>query len=239
MNVLSWILWVWLALPVAYMLVFAIAARLEKSSGNGAGAGKSSFIVLIPAYKSDAFIAQTAAAALEQNYPSDRFRVLVISDSMSPETVLKLRETGAEVLEVSFENSTKAKSLQSAMEFLGPQAADYVVILDSDNIVDSGFLGALDGAFQSGAKAVQAHRTAKNTDTPVAMLDAATEEINNSIFRKGHCALGLSSALIGSGMAFPYGWFSRALPCSSPRAKTRRWNSGSFPTASRWNIWTK
>ncbi|MEG1406011.1 MAG: glycosyltransferase family 2 protein, partial [Alistipes sp.] len=34
-----------------------------------------------------------------------------------------------------------------------------------------------------------------------------SEEINNSIFRRGHTALGLSSALIGSGMAFKYSWF--------------------------------
>ena len=39
------------------------------------------------------------------------------------------------------------------------------------------------------------------------MLDAASEEINNSIFRSGHIALGLSSALIGSGMALEACWF--------------------------------
>ena len=55
--------------------------------------------------------------------------------------------------------------------------------------------------------AVQAHRTAKNRDTDTAVLDAASEEINNAIFRRGHVALGLSSALIGSGMAFEYKWF--------------------------------
>jgi cellulose synthase/poly-beta-1,6-N-acetylglucosamine synthase-like glycosyltransferase len=54
---------------------------------------------------------------------------------------------------------------------------------------------------------MQAHRTAKNIDTDTSILDAVSEEINNSIFRKGHVNLGLSSALIGSGMAFDYKWF--------------------------------
>ena len=39
------------------------------------------------------------------------------------------------------------------------------------------------------------------------MLDSVSEEINNSIFRKGHTRLGFSSALSGSGMAFEYELF--------------------------------
>jgi cellulose synthase/poly-beta-1,6-N-acetylglucosamine synthase-like glycosyltransferase len=41
------------------------------------------------------------------------------------------------------------------------------------------------------------------------MLDGASEEINNTIFRKAHNRLGLSSALIGSGMCFDYELFRR------------------------------
>jgi cellulose synthase/poly-beta-1,6-N-acetylglucosamine synthase-like glycosyltransferase len=58
---------------------------------------------------------------------------------------------------------------------------------------------------------VQGHRTAKNTDTPFALLDAVSEEINNHIFRKGHRNMGLSSALIGSGMAFDYAFFKKTM----------------------------
>ena len=38
-------------------------------------------------------------------------------------------------------------------------------------------------------------------------FDYKREEVNNSIFRRGHVRLGLSSALIGSGMVFNYQWF--------------------------------
>jgi hypothetical protein len=34
------------------------------------------------------------------------------------------------------------------------------------------------------------------------MLDAMSEEINNNIYSKGHLYCGLSSRLVGSGMAF-------------------------------------
>ena len=54
---------------------------------------------------------------------------------------------------------------------------------------------------------MQGHRIAKNVNTSFAILDAISEEVNNNIFRKGHRKLGLSSALIGSGMAFDYAAF--------------------------------
>ena len=45
----------------------------------------------------------------------------------------------------------------------------------------------------------------------MAVLDAISEEINNHIFRKGHRVLGLSSAIIGSGMAFRYNYFKNLM----------------------------
>ena len=221
---INWILLVLLGVPVLYFALFSLAA-LCRPAGNSSGrvAGKRPggeeslapeaepavlhrFAVLIPAYKSDACILETALSASAQDYPRECFRVLVISDSMRADTVDGLRAAGIEVLEVSFENSTKAKSLSRAMAYLGPDAADAVVILDADNLVEPGFLPGLNASFRPGT-ALQAHRTAKNRDTGVAVIDAASEEINNSVFRRGHNALGLSSALIGSGMAFDYAWF--------------------------------
>ncbi len=74
-----------------------------------------------------------------------------------------------------------------------------------------GFLNEVNVAFDLGAKVVQAHRTAKNLNTPFAFLDACNEEINNHIYRKGHAAIGLSPALIGSGMAFEYNYLHNLL----------------------------
>jgi len=62
-------------------------------------------------------------------------------------------------------------------------------------------------AYEQGYQVIQGHRTAKDFKTPFALLDACTEEINNNIFRRGHVAVGLPSALIGSGMAFDWNLF--------------------------------
>ncbi|MDD4116326.1 MAG: glycosyltransferase family 2 protein, partial [Massilibacteroides sp.] len=69
------------------------------------------------------------------------------------------------------------------------------------------FLERINDVYDFGVYAIQAHRKAKNKNTDIAVLDAVSEEINNSIFRKGHINAGLSSALIGSGMAIDYPWF--------------------------------
>jgi cellulose synthase/poly-beta-1,6-N-acetylglucosamine synthase-like glycosyltransferase len=111
---------------------------------------------------------------------------------------------------VSFEKSTKSKALNKAMEWL-ITPYDIAVVLDADNIMASDFLNKVNTAFDYGYTAVQGHRTAKNTNTSWAILDAISEEINNHIFRKGHRVLGLSSAIIGSGMAFQYDYFKNMM----------------------------
>lgn len=58
---------------------------------------------------------------------------------------------------------------------------------------------------------MQAHRTGKNLNTDIALLDGVSEEINNGFFRKGHNVLGLSAGLAGSGMAFQYSWYYEAV----------------------------
>jgi cellulose synthase/poly-beta-1,6-N-acetylglucosamine synthase-like glycosyltransferase len=64
---------------------------------------------------------------------------------------------------------------------------------------------------KTGAKAIQGHRVAANLNTNFAILDAVSEEVNNHIYRKGHRVLGLSSGLIGSGMAFDYMYFKNLM----------------------------
>ncbi|MCQ2057428.1 MAG: glycosyltransferase [Bacteroidaceae bacterium] len=207
LKVINWIALIVLGFPALYMFVFALCAKFFNPVNKLKGKRTRRFVVMIPAYKSDSCILSTALSARNQCYPINNFRVLVISDSMQQSTVELLRKNDIEVLEVNFEVSSKARSLQAAMDWLGDNAADIITIIDADNIVNEDYIASLDDCFENGAQAVQAHRTAKNVDTPIAVIDAAAEEINNSVFRKGHCVAGISSALIGSGMAFPYDWF--------------------------------
>lgn len=213
MNVIDWIFIFALGLPALYLFVFALASVRRRREPYPPARRHWRFLTLIPAYKADAVILRTAQAALAQTYPAEYHRVAVIADRLQPETLDALRQLPLTLLEVGFENSSKAKALGYAVEQLGPDAAEAVTILDADNLVPREFIDRLNEVMDAGVEAVQTHRTAKNRDTDTAVLDAASEEINNAIFRRGHTALGFSSALIGSGMAFRYDRFRTHIAC--------------------------
>ena len=131
---------------------------------------------------------------------------------MQESTNEALRQLPIRLLTADYTDSSKAKAMNLAMKATADTPYDMIVIMDADNTTDPDFLSEINRAFQAGEKAIQAHRTAKNMNTDVAVLDAASEEINNSIFRSGHIALGFSSALIGSGMALEAQWFRQHVP---------------------------
>lgn len=162
------------------------------------------FCVLIPAYKEDAVIVDTATDALLQSYPSACYDVVVIADGLKPRTLTMLRQLPIKVIEVSFENSTKVKAINHAFQKLAG-IYDYAVILDADNVMAYDFLHRLSELFFTEKyEAVQGQRKAKNAGTTLAYLDGVSEAINNQIYRQGTSAAGLSSSINGSGIAVNY-----------------------------------
>lgn len=210
---LDWLLYILFAINVAYLLVCSLASLCQYKPFVTAPARTSKrFAVFIAAYREDAVILPTVHACLAQDYPDDRYDVVVISDHMQPETNAVLSSLPIKLLQVDFEKSTNTKSLQAALGYLDKAAYDIALVIDADNIIAPSYLSELNDAFSvSGVWVVQTHRVAKNLNTGMAYLDAISEEINNSIFRLGHVNLGMSAALIGSGMAFEYPLFYDAM----------------------------
>lgn len=205
----EYVLWILAALAVAYPLVFTLASLWKREFRYPPARKQRRFAVLFPAYKEDRIIETVVRSFLEQDYLRELYDVVVISDHMEEATDERLARLPVILLKAGYEESSKAKALNFAMEQLDPDRYDIVVILDADNVTDPDFLTEINKAFESGIQAVQAHRTAKNRNTEVAILDGISEEVNNTIFRRGHVRLGISSALIGSGMAFDYSWFRK------------------------------
>lgn len=210
MHCLDYALYAYFCLCVGYIVLFSAASRRKRKTAYAETSRLHRFLFLIPAYKEDTVIRDSVLSALQQDYPADKFDVLVISDRMAEATDESLRRAGAEVLPIHFAESSKSRALKTAVEHLKDRPAyDFAVILDADNVVDSHYLRDINRMIAAtGHRIIQTHRTAKNLNTSIAVLDAAIEEMNNSIFRAGHVSLGLSSALIGSGMVMDYGWFA-------------------------------
>lgn len=205
-NILQILLLFYLGITTLYLIVFAIAGLFKIKPLNSINHKLNRIAVLVPGYKEDNVILDVAKIALQQSYPNEKYDVVIIADSFHASTLQLLKELPIKVIEVQFEKSTKAKALNKAFEVLGDEY-DIAVILDADNIMETDFLKKLNEAFIPGTLAIQGHRTAKNMNTSFAVLDAISEEINNHIFRKGHINLGLSSAIIGSGVGFDYHYF--------------------------------
>ncbi len=226
-HIIDILLWLLMAASAAYILLFALVSTLWKKRVSPLTSYLTdkalefrkkeyfNYLILYPAYNEDRVIVSSVQKFLQQYYPYANFHVTVISDHMQPETNEKLSQLPITLLQPVFEKSSKAKAMQFAMDHFKEQEAknnntnlyDYIIILDADNVVDGHFLEQLNEECAKGYKAIQCHRCAKNDDNDIAVLDGVSEEINNTIFRKAHNRIGLSSALIGSGMCFDYQWF--------------------------------
>ena len=217
-HIIDILLWLILAASTLYILFFALVSALWKRrvdeftqflTGQKLAMRQKPyfhFLVLYPAYNEDRVIVPSVRNFLGQYYPYDGFHVAVISDHMQPETNQALSELPITLLQPTFEKSSKAKAMQYAMSQI-KEEYDYVIVMDADNVVNSDFLERLNESCAHGYKAIQCHRCAKNSNNDVAVLDGVSEEINNTIFRKAHNRIGLSAALIGSGMCFDYQLF--------------------------------
>ena len=210
-HVIDIVLWCIIAFSVGYIFFYAITYALGqlliiKREPTSDDIRQKKYLVIFPAYGEDKVILHTVKSFLLQHYPHDKYSVVVVSDHMLKETNTELSKLPITLLQPQFENSSKAKALQFAIDNIH-DIFDNIVILDADNIVQPDFLEKLNEICNQGFSAIQCHRCAKNAENQIAQLDGISEEINNSLFRKGHNNIGLSSALIGSGMCFDYLWF--------------------------------
>lgn len=207
LHIIEWMLWVFMAPSVIYVFFYAIVSLFHrKQKPYTTNTHQYTFLILFPAYKEDTVIIHSVRQCLEQTYPKSHYHIGVISDHMKDRTNELLRQLPITLFTPQFEKSSKAKALHYAINHT-EKPYDYVVILDADNMVMPDFLEHVNASCQQGYQAIQCHRCAKNNENDVAVLDGVSEEINNTIFRKAHNTIGISSALIGSGMCFPYNWF--------------------------------
>jgi cellulose synthase/poly-beta-1,6-N-acetylglucosamine synthase-like glycosyltransferase len=199
-HIFSWVVFIYFAANTLYLFIIALCGLVMRGKKFGIQKEKHRIAILIPCLREDRIILDTARHAKMHDYPDSRFTVTVIADKLMQESVNELRKIPVNVLEVDL--NMKSRSLHAALESPIVAVSDIVMILDADNIMAHGCLEKVNAAFHAGYQAIQCHRTAKNKNTAVALLDAMSEEININLFRRGPAVAGLSAAPIGSGMAF-------------------------------------
>lgn len=204
MNIFFILIFIYLFIGVVYLFVFAVAGKIFSVTTHPVSTGVKKIALVIPAYKEDQIIVDTVKQALIHNYPSDSYSIFVMADQLSSETLMALHQLPVTIHQVVHQQSTKAKSLNAFFEMTPFNMVDIVMVLDADNVMQQDCLKKVNDAFFAGSKVVQCHRTAKNKNNALAILDAISEEIRINIFFAGQRAFGLSAELIGSGMAFDF-----------------------------------
>ena len=200
-------------ITVVYMGIFALASLISHHADTPKARKENRFIILIPAFKNGAATEQTVRSILGQTYPQRQFDVTVISDHLSEMSNFRLAQQPITLLTPNFTKSSRAKSLQLAVNNLPRlKIYDIAIVLNPGNVVEPEFLQQVNDAYEAaGTKAIQTHCVSQNHDTAPARLSSIFEEINNSIFRRGHVVLGLSAATSSFGMVFDFNWFKESI----------------------------
>ncbi len=217
-SYIDWILFILVSLTVLYLGVFAITSLFPRHSETPKAKKENRFIILIPTYKNGKSAMMTVKSVLGQSYSMRQFDITVIADHEDEMTLFHLAQQPITLLTPNFEKSSRIKSLQLAINNL-PQFKIYdaVIILEAGDVVEPEFLQQMNDAYESaGTKAIQTHKLSLNRDTVTARLSAVFEEINNSIFRRGHISVGLPAAMHSSGMVFDFEWFKDYLQQAKP-----------------------
>ena len=203
------VLFVWVFVTVIYLTVFAITSLFARHSQTPKAKSENRFIIIIPTTKNGSSVEATVRSILGQTYSQRLFDVTVVANNEDEMTLFHLAQQPITLLTPNFSDNIWTKSLQIAINNL-PQFKIYdsAIILDAGDIVEPEFLQQMNDAYESaGTKVIQAHKLALNRDTTSARLEAIFEEINNSIFRRGHISIGLSASMASSGMVFNFDWF--------------------------------
>ena len=122
------------------------------------------FAVLVFAKDEAAVIGQLLASLRAQQYPSEAFEVFVTADNCADDTAAVARASGATVAE-RFDTSRvgKGHALTWFFErFARAAEFDACVVFDADNLVDPGFLAAMNRQLNAGNPIAVGYRVGKN-----------------------------------------------------------------------------
>jgi 1,2-diacylglycerol 3-beta-glucosyltransferase len=187
-----------------YLLVLAVAAFAYRDPKSGIDP-TSRLVVLVPAHNEADLIQPCVASLRAQEYPADRFRIVVIADNCTDETAMLASAAGAEVLvREAPEAWGKGHALRWAMDRLmaEPESPDAFVVVDGDSVAESGLLSGLVNHLERGAEAVQAQYLVLDDESPRVQLRSVAFLLFHRVRFAGRAVLHLPCPLAGNGMLF-------------------------------------
>ncbi|BDQ11829.1 glycosyltransferase family 2 protein [Sediminibacterium sp. TEGAF015] len=194
-----------LILPFFLLLIYAITANNRKFKTHENK--EADYAIIVTAYEQTTLIPSVVASLLKLDYSN--FLIYIVADKCDI-SGLHFEDERVVILRPEQTLSSNTRSHFYAIDrFKRPH--ERLTIIDSDNLVDPGYLKALDEYFDLGFKAVQGVRDAKNLDTLYAALDGARDIYYHFYDGKVLFNVGSSATLAGSGMAFTTSLYKQCL----------------------------
>jgi 1,2-diacylglycerol 3-beta-glucosyltransferase len=197
----------WACASTGYLLALtALAALGDEEAPEAPPGSRLRFAVLVPAHDEAAGIAPVVERLRTQDYPRERFDVVVIADNCTDATAERARAAGATVWERDApDDRGKGQALAWAIDRIQaePERWDAIAVIDADCLASANLLAAFDAHMRRGARAVQAVYDVANPEaSPAAALRWAGFALMHRVRPRGRRRLGLSADLFGTGMAF-------------------------------------
>lgn len=201
------ILYAFYLLSVGYLFFFAIASTLSKKQTYPESSSHKRFALFFFVQHGGVRFLDTLNTFLNQEYPRDRYDLIVVFNPVAQPIYDDFSQYPVKRILTDSNHYTKAEAIRFAVNYLSEENYDATIIMNDISIVPPRFIAEINNALALHPhSALQVHRSAYHLDTDIALFGAVSEEINNSIFRRGHVNVGLSSGLTGSGMVINYKW---------------------------------
>ncbi|MBI1344492.1 MAG: glycosyltransferase [Terrimonas sp.] len=171
--------------------------HVKRRRGSFAPEKEFDYAAIVTVHQDTRFILPIVDSFLKQNYSN--FIVYVIADDCDISDI-QIADPRIRVLRPEPVLHAKIKSIQFAVDHF-IRDHDVLIVFDSDNLVHPSYLKNLNYYFNKGFRAVQTHMLSKNTDSLYARLDSIGHVYNNFTERESKMNLGLSSSILGLGIA--------------------------------------
>jgi len=160
------------------------------------------FDVIVPAHDEAAGIGKTISSLQQLDWPSTRYRIIIVADNCTDATAAVSRQAGATVLERQ-DPTLRGKGYALAHAFAWSRSegvAEAVVVVDADSTVSANLLESFATRIESGAGAMQAHYGVLNAmDSWRTRLMAIALGAIHKVRSRARERMGLSCGIRGNG----------------------------------------
>lgn len=189
------------SLYAGYNLLVALAG-FKKQKKWAHSAIQKRFAILIAARNEECVVGNLVESLMAQDYPQELYDVYVIPNNCTDDTAGAARRAGAKILDCTVPVKSKGEVLTFAFDhfFAKHDVYDAYCVFDADNLVDPGFLTAMNNALCGGAQAAQAYRDSKNPyDSAMSGCYSIYYWMINRFYNRSRRNIGMTAMINGSG----------------------------------------